>query len=67
MRNPACTGVLQEIIRQSELEPRGQGFGLFPIKGPEGNIEYLLWLTQEDPACFPERVEEVVQAHHDLG
>jgi 23S rRNA (cytidine1920-2'-O)/16S rRNA (cytidine1409-2'-O)-methyltransferase len=71
VRNPAVhREVLQEIIRASQSLNLGvKGLDYSPIKGPEGNIEYLLWLTQEDSSLFfPERVEEVVQkAHHDLG
>jgi len=37
-----------------------------PIKGPEGNIEYLLWMKkQEESSCqVPFSVEEVVKAAH---
>lgn len=37
-----------------------------PIKGPEGNIEYLLWMKkQEESSCqIPFSVEEVVKAAH---
>lgn len=62
--------VLQEIICTSRtLDLKANGLDFSPIKGPEGNIEYLLWLTREGPSLFlAEKVWEVVwKAHQTLG
>lgn len=42
------------------------GLDFSPIKGPEGNIEYLLWLTYQDYHSGPEGtlIEKVVQQAH---
>ena len=47
------------------LEPRHLSFS--PIKGPEGNIEYLMYVQHCDtPQPLPEGlIEKVVAASHD--
>ncbi|MCL2056862.1 MAG: TlyA family RNA methyltransferase [Oscillospiraceae bacterium] len=42
------------------------GFGYSPIKGPRGNIEYLLYLkkTQSGDAVSPEEIAETVRKSH---
>jgi len=63
--------VIQKVLLESEklqLNPLGLTFS--PIKGPEGNIEYLLWLKRN---CLKETnlvidVHELVEnAHKELG
>jgi len=56
-------GVLQAALRLG-LCPQGLTYS--PIKGPEGNIEYLLFLKKgESQSVFDERqVEEVVDSAH---
>jgi 23S rRNA (cytidine1920-2'-O)/16S rRNA (cytidine1409-2'-O)-methyltransferase len=72
VRDPAIhKEVIEKIIQTAfELEfiPRGLDFS--PITGPEGNIEYLLWLEKGGlpPAIhWPQKIEEVVnEAHRNL-
>ena len=40
------------------------GLDFSPIKGPEGNIEYLLYLTKTETACGDIDPKSVVQASH---
>lgn len=60
--------VLSAVIQEAEkLGLKVGGLDFSPIKGPEGNIEYLLWLTRRSkelplPANF---IEDVVQKAHD--
>lgn len=44
------------------------GLDFSPVKGPEGNIEYLLYFDLSGPGCFDEKkIEETVdRAHTDL-
>lgn len=60
-------GVFQ-LCRGLELNPRGLQYS--PITGPEGNIEFLLWLKKEstDPMLsWEEQIEKIVeQAHSEL-
>lgn len=71
VRDPA---VHQEVINKVVAFAHSLGFETkaleySPIKGPEGNIEYLLWMKkQEESSCqVPFSVEEVVKtAHGDL-
>ena len=59
-----------EVLRNAEAFSRESGFRICgltysPIRGPEGNIEYLLFLRKgspEDSAALP--VEEVVSESH---
>ncbi|MGI5825384.1 MAG: SAM-dependent methyltransferase, partial [Bacillota bacterium] len=49
-------GVHQEVIHKVIDCARNLGFGVWgleysPIKGPEGNIEYLLWLRKAEDGC----------------
>lgn len=55
-----------KVARELELKPIGLTFS--PIKGPEGNIEYLLYLANSNMETITANtVEEVVaQAHLDL-
>ncbi len=49
------------------LEFRILGLTFSPVKGPEGNIEFLGHLTLEDlPECCPDTAEVVRQAHETL-
>ena len=52
-----------EILTQSLLKPNGLDFS--PIKGPKGNIEFLLWAQKkgDDATIF---VSEVVEAAHEF-
>ena len=65
--------VHEEVINNVITFAKSEGFGIAgldfsPIKGPEGNIEYLLHLTLgEDDAVSPEAVNKLVsQSHGDL-
>lgn len=65
--------VHQEVIEKVISYGRELGFGIMhlefsPIKGPEGNIEYLLHLKNNRPDCYEiEPVEKIVAlAHADL-
>ena len=65
--------VHEEVINNVIAFAKEEGFGIAgldfsPIKGPEGNIEYLLHLTLgEDDAVSGEYVAQLVsQSHGDL-
>lgn len=53
-----------EFVESSEFTLMGLEYS--PIKGPEGNIEYLAWLKKGDfePGVLP-TPEEIVKASHD--
>ncbi len=62
--------VHQQVIHMVADYARSIGFytaglSFSPVKGPEGNIEYLLWLVQEEDLAVPIDVEAVVTASHD--
>lgn len=68
VRDPA---VHQEVINKVVAFAHSLGFETkaleySPIKGPEGNIEYLLWMKkQEESSCqVPFSIEEVVKEAH---
>lgn len=47
-----------------------KGLTYSPIKGPEGNIEYLMWLEKRDGGseeilCMSEKIEELVEEAHE--
>ncbi|AVX20157.1 MULTISPECIES: TlyA family RNA methyltransferase [Carboxydocella] len=63
-------GVHKEVLEKVTAMAREQGFSILgldysPIKGPEGNIEYLLWLgkieTGWSEAEVSHRIEQVIQ------
>ncbi len=64
--------LVRSFARSIGLCPRGLEFS--PIKGPEGNIEYLLWMSKlpEGEAVTPEEISEedvlaiVAKAHEQL-
>lgn len=60
--------VISRVIAQSkELGFTISGLDFSPIKGPEGNIEYLLWLTKQGEDQVDEaRVAEVVEESHKI-
>lgn len=65
--------VHEQVINNVISFAKGEGFGIAgldfsPIKGPEGNIEYLLHLTLgDDDAVSSEQVAQlVVRSHGDL-
>lgn len=70
VRDPA---VHKEVIHRVIAFAKEEGFGIgglefSPVKGPEGNIEYLLYLTtgSEDNVA-PEQVDALVdRSHEDL-
>ena len=71
MRDPA---VHAEVIRTVTDFARSLGFGPLaltysPVKGPEGNIEYLIYLSRAEgeDTVTEERLQQVVaDAHADL-
>lgn len=60
--------VLDDFVRLAhELQFAIRGLTFSPVKGPEGNIEFLAHLTLEDlPDCPPDTAEIVRQAHETL-
>ena len=63
----------KEVIRKVIAFARAEGFGIggldfSPVKGPEGNIEYLLYLTAGADNSIPDPdIEKLVeQSHTDL-
>lgn len=68
VRDPA---VHAEVIRQVFNYAKENGFTVLgldfsPVKGPEGNIEYLLYLTKRIPEVLPKEcdIESVVEESH---
>ena len=54
-----------DLSRSLELVPLALTFS--PVKGPEGNIEYLIWLTPDssrEDQVTDARIDEVVRAAH---
>jgi 23S rRNA (cytidine1920-2'-O)/16S rRNA (cytidine1409-2'-O)-methyltransferase len=60
--------VLDEFVALAEqLDFRILGLTFSPVKGPEGNIEFLGHLTLDDkPAIVPDTARVVQQAHQSL-
>ena len=60
-REVICKAI--EYAKESGFCPAALSFS--PIKGPEGNIEFLLYVTKtEQPQVTDQRIDEVVaQAH----
>ena len=64
-------GIHKEVIHKVIDEAENTGFGVAgldfsPIKGPEGNIEYLLYIKKgQTENRFTENVEETVAAAHE--
>ena len=65
--------VHEEVINNVIAFAKEEGFGIAgldfsPIKGPEGNIEYLLYLTlgEDDAVSAADVAELVSQSHGDL-
>ena len=62
--------VHEDVIKNVINFAKSEGFGIAgldfsPIKGPEGNIEYLLHLTKgDDDAVSEAYVEELVSRSH---
>jgi 23S rRNA (cytidine1920-2'-O)/16S rRNA (cytidine1409-2'-O)-methyltransferase len=62
--------VHEDVIKNVINFAKGEGFGIAgldfsPIKGPEGNIEYLLHLTKgDDDAVSEAYVDELVSRSH---
>ncbi len=69
VRDPA---VHTDVIEKTEAFAKESGFDVrgltwSPVKGPEGNIEYLVWLTrgkEADGSACPEDPEQVVRLAH---
>lgn len=56
---------ITDFLKESNLNILGIDFS--PIKGPEGNIEYLIYFTKNmnEKSCFSERnIEEIVNYSH---
>ena len=59
--------VIQKVLTVCDTLGLGvQGLGFSPIKGPEGNIEYLLWAKKGADAAEVDVDGVVAEAHHDL-
>ena len=67
VRDPA---VHREVLHRVIAFAKAEGFGIgglefSPVKGPEGNIEYLLYLTTgPDDAVSPEAIDALVSQSH---
>jgi len=64
--------VHKDVINNVILFTKSAGFDILgldfsPIRGPEGNIEYLMWICRGEP-CSPETidVDSIVDASHNL-
>jgi len=62
-------GVHREVVRDildfcREHQLSCQGLDYSPIRGPEGNIEFLLWLKNSDNNALETDVDAVVDAAH---
>lgn len=62
-------GVHREVVRDildfcRENQLSCQGLDYSPIRGPEGNIEFLLWLKNSDNNTLEPDVDAVVDAAH---
>lgn len=76
--NVGKNGVVKDAVIHKEVISRviGQakefgftisGLDFSPIKGPEGNIEYLLWLTKQgEDQVDAERIDKVVEESHKI-
>lgn len=68
VRDPAVhLEVIEKVIAQArELGFAARGLDFSPIRGPEGNIEYLFYMGKEgEDTVTPERIREVVAASHE--
>lgn len=68
VRDPAVhLEVIEKVVnmaRELGFVPLGLDFS--PIRGPEGNIEYLFYMgKQGEDAITPEKIQAVVKASHD--
>lgn len=57
--------VIRDILafcRENQLSCQGLDYS--PIRGPEGNIEFLLWLKNSDKHVFEPDIDSVVDAAH---
>ena len=66
VRDPA---VHREVLENFLAFSREAGFGLrgldySPIRGPEGNIEYLAWLLKDGESIAPPDISALVEASH---
>lgn len=62
--------VHREVLADFIAYSREAGFGLrgldySPIRGPEGNIEYLAWIEKDGESIAPPDLEALVEASHD--
>ena len=60
--------VISRVIGQAkEFGFTISGLDFSPIKGPEGNIEYLLWLSKQgEDQVDAERIDKVVEESHKI-
>ncbi len=63
--------VHKEVIKRvlaviNELEMFASGLSFSPVKGPEGNIEYLVWITKtpHDILIDDTTIDKIVEASH---
>ncbi len=62
--------VHREVLADFIAYSREAGFGLrgldySPIRGPEGNIEYLAWIEKDGESIAPPDLEALVETSHD--
>lgn len=70
VRDPATH---KEVVKKAVTIARENGFGVVgvefsPIKGPEGNIEYLMVLSRKDKDLVftDEQIEQLVMSSHEI-
>ena len=69
VRDPAVheevVSCIYKFCKEVGLAPKGLDFS--PIKGPEGNIEYLIYLEKNGEATvFEDEIKNVVKTAHDM-
>ena len=64
--------VIQEVVQKArDVGWQANGITFSPIRGGDGNIEFLLWLTSQDGTSFPQisqkDITDVVELAHQLA
>ncbi len=64
--------VIQDVVQKArDVGWQANGITFSPIRGGDGNIEFLLWLTSQDGTSFPQisqkDITDVVELAHQLA
>lgn len=59
IHNEVLTRIIEFCVNKMKLKVLGLTYS--PIKGPEGNIEYLLYLTKDDKSKYLDDVEQIIK------